>query len=127
MTTERIDYLYDSGVITSEEYNELMERPVVKESKGNSPASYMTLILALIGYTLMLTYTKNGHTSGFLSNGNQRLLAGIIFSILAICAFFVSKKWRVAENYKDNYAQIGLGVVISILMIVIPVLLFSIT
>ncbi|PWV47673.1 hypothetical protein [Chitinophaga sp. S165] len=125
MTIERINHLYQEGAITSEEHNELINRTITAGAI-NSPYSYLTLFFALAGYFSMLTFTKNGNTIfSIFSNGNQRLWAGMICSALGLAVFAFGKFGGQTYYYKEHYAYIGIGIIAALLMINIPVLLFS--
>lgn len=125
MTIERINHLFESGTITAHEHNELILLNINNRSKANSIYSYLTLIIALAGYILMLSFTKDSNEFSILSSGNQRLWAGGILSVISLAVFIISNQSNRAKQTRDNFAYIGLGIAISILFIVIPVLLMS--
>jgi hypothetical protein len=126
MTIERINHLFESGTITAQEHNELILLYVNESKKSNSFFGYLTLILALFGYILMLSFTKDNNEFSVLSSGNQRLWAGGIFSIISIAAFVISNQINRAKKTSNNFAYVGLGIAIAILFIVIPVFFMSI-
>ncbi|MDF2192756.1 hypothetical protein [Paraflavitalea sp. CAU 1676] len=124
MTIDRINQLFENGHISAEEHNELINQSVAVVKK-NSTYSYWTIGLGLTGYLLMLTFTKNGHEFSLLGNGTQRLWAGTIFSLLGLFTFLKARAEIEAQQYKQNLAYIGIGVIAAVLMVSIPVHLMS--
>lgn len=122
MTIECINQLFENGLITSEEHQELINQ-TIGNPKPTSKYNKLTFFFALCGYLLMLTFTKNGHTFSLLSNGNQRLWAGAIFSALGLFTFYKYRKEIDSQRNHNYLAYIGIGLIVSLLVIVIPVFL----
>jgi hypothetical protein len=125
MNIERINQLFQGGYITAEEHNLLIQQKVGSPKKKFT-YSLLTFIVGLAGNLLMLVFTKNGTQFALLSDGKHRLWAGAICSVLGIFTFLKARKEMSRPQNNEHFAYIGIGIIITLLLIVIPIFFMSI-
>jgi hypothetical protein len=125
MKLERINQLFEEGLITSEEHQSLVKQ-FCSNYKKTSRFVWASLITASIGWLIMLSYTVNGSERALLSSEN-RGFAGAIFGFQSLIFYYIAK--LEIKNSLDvgglEIAARGQALSIAILLIVVPVLLLS--
>jgi len=127
MTIERINELFQSGSISSEEHSLLLkklhsiERPV-------SSFAWLSLLCSGIAWILMLKFTKNGREFQLLP-GDTRLWVGTMLPSISLIFYYLAKK-EISKGEGKKGLEIaarGQALALALLGIVIPVLLLMIS
>jgi len=123
VTPERINQLFQTGAISSEEHSFLMKKLFFQETRISGFA-WASLLCAALAWLLMLSFTK-GRQSFALLPGEGRLIAGLILAPLSLIFYYLARK-EIRESAGEvgglAIAARGQAVAIAILLIIVPAL-----
>ena len=73
----------------------------------------------------MITFTHNGTRYAILPDATESMWGGFICAFFSIAAFIMGKSEIGTTNGKNNFAYIGIGIDITLLIITIPAIIIT--
>ncbi len=125
MRLERINQLFENGLITSEEHQFLV-RQLYSSEKRTSRFAWYSLLSAALGWLLSLKFTVSGEEYALLPS-EARFKVAAVLAPLGLVFYYLARR-EIRNNLEVGGLEIaarGQAISIAILVIVIPVLLLS--
>jgi hypothetical protein len=125
MKVERINQLFEEGIITTQEHQFLIKK-LYASNKVTSIFAWASLWSASFGWLLMLKFTVNGREYA-LSPSEHKLSIGVISGLLGLAFYYLARRdiKNSSEVSGGEIAARGQAISLVILSLIIPVLLLT--
>ncbi len=107
MKKERIEYLHELKLISTEEQDSLLRKYKYLHT-SQSTLSVLTLVSAIFALIVIVTFKVNYRTIAFISSEEIRSWVSAFFACFSICTYYFARK-TLNDSESMSFAYIGIG------------------
>lgn len=107
MKKERIEYLHELKLITTEEHDSLLRKYKYLHT-SQSTLSVLTLVSAIFSVIVIATFKVNYRTVAFINSEEIRNWVSAFFACFSVCTYYFARK-NVKDSESISFAYIGIG------------------